>query len=574
MEASAQQAALVPEGGTIKETLEAILVAFILAFIFRAFVIEAFVIPTGSMAPTLMGAHMRFRCPDCGYSFDVNYSTDHEGDDMNIPSAAGPLMVTQTQIVNGQPQEVSRFQHKNYAIYCPNCGYKIDRENPADAEDSAQDPPVYYGDRILVMKYLYLVQPPHRWDVVVFKNPNDPTQHYDVNYIKRLIGKPGETVMIVDGDVYIADTASPQLSDFVIQTKPRYAQEALWRIVFNNDFYPTGRDRENGLKWVQPWQNEPDGSGWDLGGPHAEQRIFSFDNATGSAAIRFNPLANPDQQALTDWIAYDVTINQGNSGPTDPSPEYLHNTSPTQTYVSDLKLAFFYQRRSGDGPLRLQLTKRDDRFTAEIYSDHVLLLRSHAGGADMVIAQSTAVPAAGHLMHVEFSNVDYRVTLRIDNKDIIQTTPDDYRPDLPALLSDYRAGRQPPAPVVRIEGQRQSSVLSHISLWRDIYYTSDSPDRYRSGIYWAMPDNFPAQLAHLGPDEYFVMGDNSLISQDARYWRSRVDLPDEDLSCQSGRVPGRFMLGKAFFVYWPAGFRPVSSSPALVPNFGDMRLIH
>src|SRR5215204_5485668 len=60
--------------GGVKETVESILVAFILAFIFRAFVVEAFVIPTGSMAPTLLGAHMRFRCNDCGYRFEANYS--------------------------------------------------------------------------------------------------------------------------------------------------------------------------------------------------------------------------------------------------------------------------------------------------------------------------------------------------------------------------------------------------------------------------------------------------------------------------------------------------------------------
>src|SRR5436190_16909449 len=58
---------------SVKETLESILVAFILAFIFRAFVVEAFVIPTGSMAPTLLGAHTRFRCNDCGWRFTVNY---------------------------------------------------------------------------------------------------------------------------------------------------------------------------------------------------------------------------------------------------------------------------------------------------------------------------------------------------------------------------------------------------------------------------------------------------------------------------------------------------------------------
>src|SRR5436853_2333228 len=79
-----------PEGN-IKDTVESILVAFILAFVFRAFVVEAFVIPTGSMAPTLLGAHMRFRCPDCGYAWDVNYSpprSDQSSDDIDVPNFA------------------------------------------------------------------------------------------------------------------------------------------------------------------------------------------------------------------------------------------------------------------------------------------------------------------------------------------------------------------------------------------------------------------------------------------------------------------------------------------------------
>src|ERR1700722_12403124 len=89
----------------VKETIESILVAFILAFIFRAFVVEAFVIPTGSMAPTLLGAHMRFRCPDCGYVFDVNYSSPpgQSDDDMSMPPSAVPAT----------------------DIYCPNCGYHV-----------------------------------------------------------------------------------------------------------------------------------------------------------------------------------------------------------------------------------------------------------------------------------------------------------------------------------------------------------------------------------------------------------------------------------------------------------------
>ena len=41
--------------GSVRETIESIIIAFVLAFVFRAFVVEAFVIPTGSMAPTLLG---------------------------------------------------------------------------------------------------------------------------------------------------------------------------------------------------------------------------------------------------------------------------------------------------------------------------------------------------------------------------------------------------------------------------------------------------------------------------------------------------------------------------------------
>src|SRR6187455_724125 len=59
------------QSGHVKETLISVIIAFILAFVFRAFVIEAFVIPTGSMAPTLMGAHMRFQSPESGYNWPV-----------------------------------------------------------------------------------------------------------------------------------------------------------------------------------------------------------------------------------------------------------------------------------------------------------------------------------------------------------------------------------------------------------------------------------------------------------------------------------------------------------------------
>ena len=51
----------------LRETIESIAIAFALAFLFKAFEAEAFVIPTGSMAPTLMGRHKDVLCPECGY---------------------------------------------------------------------------------------------------------------------------------------------------------------------------------------------------------------------------------------------------------------------------------------------------------------------------------------------------------------------------------------------------------------------------------------------------------------------------------------------------------------------------
>ena len=61
-----------------REAIESIVIAIVLAFLFRAFEAEAFVIPTGSMAPTLQGRHKDVRCPECGYRYQAGASADAE----------------------------------------------------------------------------------------------------------------------------------------------------------------------------------------------------------------------------------------------------------------------------------------------------------------------------------------------------------------------------------------------------------------------------------------------------------------------------------------------------------------
>ena len=61
---------------SFRETVESVVIAFILAFMFRTFEAEAFVIPTGSMAPTLQGRHKDIVCPQCGYEFRTGASEE------------------------------------------------------------------------------------------------------------------------------------------------------------------------------------------------------------------------------------------------------------------------------------------------------------------------------------------------------------------------------------------------------------------------------------------------------------------------------------------------------------------
>jgi signal peptidase I len=534
--------------GGHRDTIESILIAFILAFIFRTFVVEAFVIPTGSMAPTLLGAHARFTCDDCGYRFDTNFSTGG-GDDQNIPASVGHGTYPPGALEYGE-----RY------IACPNCGHVV--QDPNDNKTNPPPVPIHYGDRILVLKYAYLLNPPRRWDVVVFKSPDEPTPGtgwYTTNFIKRLVGKPNEALMVLDGDVYVSESGGTKPEDFKVQGKPRDVQDALWRVVYDNEFVPTklanrAETKDDREAWVQPWKLAS-GGGWDVGTPDKPARVYTFDspqNAPTAGTIRFDNAFNRDR-AFKDFLAY-AEAESGNFN------------------VSDVKLSMLYERKAGDGPLRLRLTKLEHTYTAELSRGGVKLYRKRGTPAsdedlgEVVLSEDNVSALRGSSpVQVDFMNVDYEVTLRVAGKDVLHAR---YAADVPGLVAAYEQGRKLPKPDVRITAAAQRCALSHVSLWRDVYYTNGPAGAIR----WARPED-PVKL---GSDEYFVLGDNTVISKDARYWTDPIKLPAEDLDVGAGRVPGRFLLGKAFFVYWPAGYRPLGSPslPGLIPNFGDMRFIH
>ena len=55
------------------------------------------------------------------------------------------------------------------------------------------------GDRVLGLQFSYWFSDPQRGDVVIFKYPDNEQE----NYIKRIIGLPGEVIQIVEGRVYV-----------------------------------------------------------------------------------------------------------------------------------------------------------------------------------------------------------------------------------------------------------------------------------------------------------------------------------------------------------------------------------
>lgn len=72
---------------------------------------------------------------------------------------------------------------------------------PNQIRGASMEPTFYSGEYILTSKITYKFRPIHRGDVVVFQSPKNP----DIDYIKRIIGLPGDSIMIKDGELYVND---------------------------------------------------------------------------------------------------------------------------------------------------------------------------------------------------------------------------------------------------------------------------------------------------------------------------------------------------------------------------------
>ena len=597
-----------PKTHAVRETVESIVIAFVLAFLFRTFEAEAFVIPTGSMAPTLMGRHKDVECPKCGYRYQVSASEEESDDPLVIP----------TDCVAGM---------------CPMCHYVLpmrpDLPNVPErlAGSDIERQRSYNGDRILVNKYIYTFSDPQRWDVVVFKFPGDAK----VNYIKRLVGLPGETLQVYQGDLFVKDANAPEADGFQILAKPADKVLSMRQLVHDTEYEPA---ELYAAGWPLRWQPSPaENGGWNVeatvDGTNVHQK-YSVDHSDDSEAwIRYEhrvpdydvwrrltqlnadtpagqeprfsaaELSARGSRLITDANPYNGRLGRSTVNQRAILNLEIDSWKQGLHWVGDLTVEADVKVEEARGELLLDLVEGGRHFRCAVDLKSGKATLSAEGDKDFAPVGETQIKSAGEY-HVAFANVDDQLLLWVDGDlisfeggaayDVGQVFGD--RRDILPRTSSEDPGDLAPAGV---GASGAKLVVTRLGVWRDIYYIADSS--HNTNLIHTVISDFDSNLRDdlselpsrpeqwqlysqrrdvkfpLKEDQFFVMGDNSAESSDARLWSVRTS---------KGGKPGgdylerRLLIGKALCVYWPHSWHKIPGTPIpfpFFPNVEDIRLV-
>ena len=122
------------------------------------------------------------------------------------------------------------------------------------------------GDRVFGNRLAYKFSDPKRFDIIIFKYPDDESQLF----IERIIGLPGETVEIHDGNIYINGSDSP-LEDVDIK-EPMEGSFGPYTVP-EGCYFVMG-DNRNNSRDSRYWENT----------------FVSEDEILGKAVLRYWPL--------------------------------------------------------------------------------------------------------------------------------------------------------------------------------------------------------------------------------------------------------------------------------------------
>ncbi len=138
----------------------------------------------------------------------------------------------------------------------------------AEVPSGSMENTVMTHDQIIGYRLAYLFSQPKRGDIVMFPFPDDES----VNYLKRIIGLPGEVVEIIDGKVYINGSAEPLEEDY-LKEKPNGSFGPY--TVPEDSYFMMGDNRNSSL----------DSRFW-------EHPFVRKDKIIGKAVFRYSPSLN------------------------------------------------------------------------------------------------------------------------------------------------------------------------------------------------------------------------------------------------------------------------------------------
>ena len=569
-----------------REAVESVVVAIILAFLFRTFEAEAFVIPTGSMAPTLQGKHKDLECEKCGHWYRTGSS-----------DKAPEGMVQRTTCPMCRHTSDIGFQNRGHGQY------------PVATDSS------FTGDRILVNKFAYELDDPKRWDIIVFKFPGEARQ----NYIKRLIGLPGEVIRIEHGDIYTTQT---DWNGFRIARKPPRKLPAMLQLVHDTHFVAKQLVEAG---WPTPgrWHAD-DPAAWEIAGdgrthglagsPDADRWIryrhvvpTQYDWATIEQGQLPSGLDQRPGQLINDFYAYNAYVGHESRAKSAQGHPYGHPVNYVTDekfglhWVGDLALECDLEVVSGQGELLLDLVEAGRHYTCRIDTATGRATLAINGGREafrqdvqgkpvVTITGQTSVRKPGKY-RVRFANVDDELNLWIDNRLCRFDAPARYVPptDSQPKWSPEDPGDAAP---LGVGGRGIDLRIDRLRVLRDVYYVaaqgsgvtndydhsklgpeftqwetwSSIQEVFANPRSWSTTALFGARRHvdfPLEEDQFFPLGDNSPQSLDGRLWTP-----------SSERFVHRDLLvGKAFFIYWPHPWYvkiPGETKLPIIPNVRKM----
>lgn len=437
---------------------------FVSAFLFlRVFLVEPFGVPTGSMAPALIGNHRECPCTRCGYPVRVG-----------APSAG---------------ERAGYFAD----IPCPNCGKRTDLSAVHEV----------HGDRLLVDKNVFSLRSPRRWEVAVFRCPADLSKPY----VKRIIGLPGEVIVIHDGDVCTLDEHNPPTRNLLRKTLVEVRETRL--PVFDLSYAPP---EGWGLRWiVYPPDLDP-----RLPTREGRPPVTADSSVVHDGILVLDAAASPQAEVRLEYRHWNLDESREEAVHTGNSYDGAPRRTPPPAHDFYLRCVVEAQTTEPVGRFACRLFDGADAVTADLpvgnpSSGEIHLTEDSRGG--LAAARGVGLePGRSHVM--EFAFVDRRVTLAVDGRVVIAPV------DLPPVRHRSEVKRP-----LQFKARGCRVVVRDLKLYRDIHYTQAGTHGTRT----------PARL---GPDEYFMLGDNSGNSQDSREW-------------PAPGVPEADFIGKPFLIHQP-----------------------